>query len=204
MLKTKPIIRVVTATEAKNNFGAIIKSAYASDEHLIVEKSGIPVVAIIPMADYQQLVSNATATPDVTERLAAEQKRAEAGRRLKEVMDRVHAQMPDVPPEEEEEVERMIQREVDAVRRIRARQMLRESRAPYKKKRTKSGKRNDQSRPRHQHSRQRLGHQSWQTRTSCCLCAKVNSSQPFRKKSSKKRAEFFIGNISKNGFTFST
>ena len=117
MPKPQPIIRVVTATQAKNNFGAIIKAAYASDEHLIVEKSGIPVVAIIPMADYQQLVGNATAPTGVAERVAAEQKRAEAGRRLKEVMDRVHAQMPDIPPEEEEEVERMIQREVDAVRR---------------------------------------------------------------------------------------
>jgi len=140
MPKTQPTIRVVTATQAKNNFGAIIKSAYASDEHLIVEKSGIPVVAIIPMADYQQLVSNTTATSDIAERIAAEQKRAEAGRRLKEVMDRVHAQMPDIPPEEEEEVERMIQREVDAVRRIRARQMRRESRVPCKKRRTKSRK----------------------------------------------------------------
>lgn len=125
MPKPQPTIRVVTATQAKNNFGAIIKSAYASDEHLIVEKSGIPVVAIIPMADYQQLVSNATAPTGVAERVAAEQKRAEAGRRLKEVMDRVHAQMPDIPPEEEEEVERMIQREVDAVRRARARKKKR-------------------------------------------------------------------------------
>ncbi|MBI4674732.1 MAG: type II toxin-antitoxin system Phd/YefM family antitoxin [Chloroflexi bacterium] len=123
-------MRVVTATEAKNRFGALIKSAYASDEHLIVEKSGIPVVAIIPMADYQALVSSQAVPTEVAERVAAEQRRAEAGRRLKEVMDRVHARMPDIPPEEEEEVERMIQREVDAVRAARARKLRKISRKP--------------------------------------------------------------------------
>ncbi len=133
MLKTKPTIRIVSATEAKNKFGAIIKSAYASDEHLIVEKSGIPVVAIIPMADYQQLVNQRVTDADTRARVEQEKKRAEAGRDLQEFLARVHATMPDIPPEEEEEVERMIQREVDAVRRARARKMLREARAPYKK-----------------------------------------------------------------------
>lgn len=125
MPKTKPAIRIVSATEAKNNFGAIIKSAYASDEHLIVEKSGIPVVAIIPMADYQQLVSQRVADAEIVARVEAEKKRAEAGRDLKEFLARVHDTMPDIPPEEEEEVERMIQREVDAVRRARARKKKR-------------------------------------------------------------------------------
>lgn len=139
MQKTQPTIRIVTATEAKNNFGAIIKSAYASDEHLIVEKSGIPVVAIIPMADYQQLINNKTASPEIAERMSAEQRRAEAGRSLKEVMAKIHAAMPIIPPEEEEAVERMIQREVDAVRKARTRKMLRESRSP-RKRRAKTGK----------------------------------------------------------------
>lgn len=127
MLKSKPTIRIVSATKAKNNFGAIIKSAYASDEHLIVEKSGIPVVAIIPMADYQALVNNKTVPTEIAESVAAEQRRAEARRDLKEFLEKVHAIMPDIPPEEEEEVERMIQREVDAVRRARARKMRKKS-----------------------------------------------------------------------------
>ncbi len=116
----KPQIRIVSATEAKNNFGAIIKSAYASDEHLIVEKSGIPVVAIIPMADYQQLVNSNTTVPRGDDEVESARRRAIARRELSEFLKQIHAQMPQVPEEDEEEAERIIQREVDAVRRARA------------------------------------------------------------------------------------
>jgi len=133
MLKIKPTIRVVTATEAKNNFGAIIKSAYASDEHLIVEKSGIPVVAIIPMADYQQLVNAQSTVQKGKDEIESARKRAVARRELSEFLKQIHAQM-QVAEEDEEQAERMIQREVDAVRRARGRQMLREARSPYKKR----------------------------------------------------------------------
>lgn len=127
-----PHVRIVTATEAKNRFGAIIKSAYALDEHLIVEKSGIPVVAIIPMADYQQLVSQQATSDAVSERIATEQRRAQAGRELRELLAKIHAEMPDVPPDEEEEVERLIQHEVDAVRRARAKKGQRKPRSSLK------------------------------------------------------------------------
>lgn len=133
MKHPQPTIRIVTATEAKNNFGALIKSAYARDQHLIVEKSGIPVVAIIPMADYQQLFNGNGKPDELTERLETEQRRARAGRELKRLLDEIHAKMPVIPPEEEEEVERMIQREVDAVRKARAKQMLRQSAAPKRR-----------------------------------------------------------------------
>ena len=53
----KPTVRTVTATEAQNRFGALIKRAYADEEHLIVERGGIPVVAIVPMQDYERLVA---------------------------------------------------------------------------------------------------------------------------------------------------
>lgn len=113
-MNKSPHIRIVTATEAKNRFGAMIKSAYAADEHLIVEKSGIPVVAIIPMADYQQLVSQQTTSDAVSERIATEQRRAQAGRELRELLAKIHAEMPDVS---EEEADRDIAR---AIREVRA------------------------------------------------------------------------------------
>lgn len=138
MLKTRPTIRVVSATEAKNNFGAMIKSAYASDEHLIVEKSGIPVVAIIPMADYQQLVNAQTAAPEIAERIAAEQRRAEAGRRLNEIMAQIHAHMPDVP---EEEAERDIARAIREVRAERAKAMGLPPPLPYRQVKSRKKKR---------------------------------------------------------------
>jgi prevent-host-death family protein len=134
-----PNVRTVSATEAKNKFGEIIKRAYAGDEHLIVEKSGIPVVAIIPMADYRQLVSPPVPVPEPAQKVDAERKRAEAARRLKEVMDRVHAQMPVV--EDEEEAERFIQSVVDEVRAERAKKMLAESRTKYSTRRRTRKKR---------------------------------------------------------------
>ena len=50
-MTNKRMVRMVSATEAKNRFGAIIKQAYAGDEHLIVERGGIPVVVIVPIQD---------------------------------------------------------------------------------------------------------------------------------------------------------
>ena len=47
-------VHVVPATAIKNNFGAFLKQAYAEDRHIIVEKSGMPVAALISIADYQK------------------------------------------------------------------------------------------------------------------------------------------------------
>ena len=55
----RPKVALVDATEAKNRFGALIKRAYEHEEHLIVRRGGLPVVAIIPVQDYEQLVSAA-------------------------------------------------------------------------------------------------------------------------------------------------
>lgn len=117
MKHPQPTIRIVTATEAKNNFGALIKSAYARDEHLIVEKSGIPVVAIIPMADYQQLVNNKATDNGLSERIDVEQRRAQAGRELKELLAQIHARMPIVS---EEEADRDIARAIRETRNEQA------------------------------------------------------------------------------------
>ena len=134
----KPQIRIVSATEAKNNFGAIIKSAYASDEHLIVEKSGIPVVVIIPMADYQQWMNRGDSPLDAADRMRAEQRRAEAGRKLKEIMAQMHAHMPDVP---EEEVDRDIEQAIREVRAERAKRMRLPPPLPYRQVSSRKKKR---------------------------------------------------------------
>jgi prevent-host-death family protein len=130
-MKSTPTVRIVSATEAKNKFGEIIKHAYAADEHLIVEKSGIPVVAIIPMADYQQLVSARTVAPAVERKVDAESSRAEASRRLGELLAQVHATMPDYP---EEEVDRDIAQAIAEVRAEQAQKVAAESRTRYKTK----------------------------------------------------------------------
>lgn len=43
----------ITATEAKNRFGEVIRRVYRDGETLIVERSGLPVVAIVPVQEYQ-------------------------------------------------------------------------------------------------------------------------------------------------------
>jgi prevent-host-death family protein len=45
---------VVGATEVRNHFGKFLKRVYRGEEHLVVEKSGIPVAALISMKEYEQ------------------------------------------------------------------------------------------------------------------------------------------------------
>ncbi len=44
--------QTITATEAKNRLGEWIKHVYRTNEVVIVEKAGFPVVAIVSMAQY--------------------------------------------------------------------------------------------------------------------------------------------------------
>ncbi|HIC95737.1 TPA: type II toxin-antitoxin system Phd/YefM family antitoxin [Candidatus Bipolaricaulota bacterium] len=43
----------ITATEAKNRFGEVIRRVYKNGETLIVERGGLPVVVIMPIQEYQ-------------------------------------------------------------------------------------------------------------------------------------------------------
>lgn len=54
-MQRKPLVSVVDATEARQNFGQIIKRAYGGQEHLLIEKNGLPVVVILSVSDYQEL-----------------------------------------------------------------------------------------------------------------------------------------------------
>ncbi len=113
-MNKKPSVRIVTATEAKNRFGALIKGTYLHEEHLIVKRGGIPVVAIVPIADYERLINGEDVPADVQEEVATRGKEERARSRLLDLLDEAHATMPDVP---EEEVEQDIAEAVQAVRR---------------------------------------------------------------------------------------
>ena len=43
----------IGATKIHRNFAEIIRRAYSGEEHFIVEKDGLPVVALISMAEYE-------------------------------------------------------------------------------------------------------------------------------------------------------
>jgi prevent-host-death family protein len=99
-MEMKPPIKVVTATEAKNRFGEIIKSAYLHHEHLIVERDGIPVVAIVSIADYERLVNLMDLTAEDAALISQSVQEVRARRRLQEFLTQAHAQMPDIPEDE--------------------------------------------------------------------------------------------------------
>ncbi len=113
MKKRKRMVRIVNATEAKNKFGEMIKHAYDADEHLIVQKSGIPVVAIIPMSDYQRLFESEGESAAVAQMVTSASRREVARREVKKFLASVHAKMPDVS---EAEADRDIDQAIREVR----------------------------------------------------------------------------------------
>lgn len=112
----KKSIRMVAATEAKNRFGDLIKSVYLRREHLIVSKDGIPVIAIVPIIDYAQLVADQELPQDLEVELTAATERERAHERLTGLLAEVHSHMPDVS---EEEAEQDILEAIRAVRSAR-------------------------------------------------------------------------------------
>lgn len=113
-LLKKRMVRMVTATEAKNRFGKIIKRAYSNDEHLIVERGGIPVVVIVPIQDYEQLVRRDELPSKASASIGQSSQAAASRARLRSFLAETSHQMPDVA---EVEVEQDIQAAVEAVRK---------------------------------------------------------------------------------------
>lgn len=112
-MKQRPRVKVVTATEAKNRFGELIKGAYLREEHLIVKRDGIPVVAIIPMAAYAQLAGTEALPAELAQEVAISSAELEARIQLGALLADVHAKVPAVP---EDEAEQDIAAAVQAVR----------------------------------------------------------------------------------------
>lgn len=48
------IQKIVGATEVRNHFGKFLNLVYRNEEHLVVEKGGIPVAALIGMREYEE------------------------------------------------------------------------------------------------------------------------------------------------------
>lgn len=112
-MKKTPMIRKVSATEAKNRLGEILKYAYASEEHIIIERSGIPVAAIVPMQDYAQLIEVEELSEQMKPEISNGVEAAASRSQLRAFLAAAHQRIPNVP---EEEVDRDIQAAVEAVR----------------------------------------------------------------------------------------
>jgi prevent-host-death family protein len=112
-MPSKRMVRMVSATEAKNRFGAIIKQAYADDEHLIIERGGIPVVAIVPIQDYARLIREEELSSEVAASVAVSSQAAGARTHLRTFLSST-AYRP--PATAEAEIEQDIQTAITAVR----------------------------------------------------------------------------------------
>ncbi len=61
------MLRTVPASQAKYNFGQVIRRVYETGEVQIIERAGIPVVGIVTMSDIARLYpAKANALPQVT------------------------------------------------------------------------------------------------------------------------------------------
>jgi prevent-host-death family protein len=54
MIERLPAKKVIGATEARKNLSRLLNQVHRREEHLVVEKLGIPVAAVISIQDYEQ------------------------------------------------------------------------------------------------------------------------------------------------------
>lgn len=97
---TEPITQTIAASEARQQFSQLLNRVFRREMRVVIEKSGIPVAAIVSADDLQQL------------RRFEEQRREDFA-----VLDRIRESFKEVPPAElEREVARAIA-EVRAAKR---------------------------------------------------------------------------------------
>lgn len=90
MLVKLPMRKVIGATEVRNKLGRLLNRVHQGEEHLVVEKLGIPVAAIISMKDYEhyrRLLAEEM-LKDVGQRMGAEiQRQGLTEKQLLELME---------------------------------------------------------------------------------------------------------------------
>jgi len=77
------VVKKIGAREARNNFSELLGQVHFGGQVVIVERFGRPMVAVIPVEDYQQLIA---------EREARFQ-----------ILDKIRRRLPDLPIEEVEQ-----------------------------------------------------------------------------------------------------
>jgi prevent-host-death family protein len=97
MQEPEPMTKTMKASDARQQFSQLLNEVFRTETRVLVEKSGIPVAAIISASDFKRLAH-------------LEQERAE---RFK-ILDEIGAAFKDVPPEE---IEREVKRAITQVRR---------------------------------------------------------------------------------------
>jgi prevent-host-death family protein len=96
MQEQEPMTKTIKASEARQQFSQLLNEVFRWESRVLVEKSGIPVAAIISAQDFKRLA-----------RLEAERNRDFA------ILDEMREAFKDVPPEE---IEREVSRALSQVR----------------------------------------------------------------------------------------
>ena|SRR5579859_3805411 len=96
MREREPVTQTMKASDARQNFSEVLNRVFRRETRVLVEKSGIPVAAIISAQDLERLT-----------RLDEERKKDFA------ILDEIRAAFHDVPPDE---VEREVARAIQEVR----------------------------------------------------------------------------------------
>lgn len=99
MRERQPMTQTMKASEARQNFSQLLNRVFRGEKRVIVEKSGIPVAAIISPDDLEWL-----------NRLEEERKKDFA------IIDEIRQAFKDVPPEE---IEREVAKAINEVRQER-------------------------------------------------------------------------------------
>ena len=89
---------VISATDAKNNFGSLIARVAESGEPVVVERQGKGRAAIISMDDYRQLSA-----------LKEKERRQKIWEELEQLRADIAERNKDLPPLSDEEIEAMAQ-----------------------------------------------------------------------------------------------
>jgi prevent-host-death family protein len=55
MAERQPMTQTMKASEAKQRWGGLLTAVFKGEKRVLVEKSGIPVAAVISAADFQRL-----------------------------------------------------------------------------------------------------------------------------------------------------
>jgi prevent-host-death family protein len=92
----KPMTETIKASDARQQFSKLLNEVFREESRVLVEKSGIPVAAIISASDFKRLA-----------RLEAERNRDFA------ILDEMREAFKDVPPEE---IEREVARAISQIR----------------------------------------------------------------------------------------
>jgi len=52
---TNPTLEVISSTQLQRHIGETLRRGFKDKQHLIVERDGLPVLVMLPVADYEAL-----------------------------------------------------------------------------------------------------------------------------------------------------